>query len=116
MEKQHQDQNQGWVNPPPYTQDGMTTQQPQRIVHVVQQNILYGPNPVQVTCPNCSASITSATTEETGVIAWVMAGGLCLVGCWLGCCLIPLCVDSLKDVTHTCPNCQAFLGRYKAKM
>ena len=32
------------------------------------------------------------------------------------CCLcscIPLCIDSLQAVTHTCPNCNAFIGRYK---
>jgi len=30
-----------------------------------------------------------------------------------GCCLIPLCVDGLKDVDHICPNCNYTVGKYK---
>ena len=29
------------------------------------------------------------------------------------CAFIPCCVNSLKSVAHTCPNCRMFLGRYK---
>lgn len=29
------------------------------------------------------------------------------------CCLIPCCIDECMDVHHTCPNCQAYLGRYR---
>jgi lipopolysaccharide-induced tumor necrosis factor-alpha factor len=38
-------------------------------------------------------------------------GMLILFGLWLGCCLIPLCINSLKDVEHYCPNCNALIGR-----
>lgn len=37
----------------------------------------------------------------------------CLCRCIAGCCLIPFCIDALKDVDHTCPKCSALLGSYK---
>lgn len=33
--------------------------------------------------------------------------------CVLGCCLLPFCVDSLLDVSHTCPVCRNELFRYR---
>lgn len=33
--------------------------------------------------------------------------------CDLGCCLIPCLIDEFKDVTHTCPNCKAYIYTYK---
>uniref|UniRef100_A0A8C8SMN7 Cell death-inducing p53-target protein 1 n=1 Tax=Pelusios castaneus TaxID=367368 RepID=A0A8C8SMN7_9SAUR len=33
--------------------------------------------------------------------------------CDLGCCLIPCLIDDFKDVTHTCPNCKAYIYTYK---
>ena len=31
----------------------------------------------------------------------------------LGCCFIPLCMPSMKDVEHSCPNCNNILGHYR---
>ena len=33
--------------------------------------------------------------------------------CFFGCCLIPFCINEVKDCTHTCPNCKNFLGVYR---
>lgn len=33
--------------------------------------------------------------------------------CDLCCCLIPCLFDDFKDVTHTCPNCKAYIYTYK---
>ncbi|XP_023324383.1 lipopolysaccharide-induced tumor necrosis factor-alpha factor homolog [Eurytemora carolleeae] len=127
MEKQNynayqdQTQPQGWTSPPPYYEGDQqpTQQQPTthhtNVVHVVQ-NIKYGRQPVQTTCGNCRSTIVTATEADTGVVAFAIAAGFCVVGLWCGCCCIPFFMDSLKDVKHTCPNCNALLGTFKAGM
>merc|ERR1711962_1009618 len=101
--------------PPPYVNQQPTAAGPQmHTIGVVNHYMPFGPNSVEIKCSNCGAQITTRIERETGILGYALAGGLCLIGCWLGCCLIPLAVDSLKDVSHTCPNCNAFLGKYKA--
>jgi len=72
--------------------------QPQAPVMVQHQYVaprMFGPNPIDMECPNCRAQVTTATYEEVGVFAWIAAGVMCAVGLW--CCMcIPLCMDSLK--------------------
>lgn len=72
-----------------------------------------GESPVQTVCHNCKANIFTQTKYESGIAAWLIAGGCCLFGLWCGCCLLPFCIDSCKDVEHYCPNCRALVGRYK---
>merc|ERR1711970_1306141 len=74
----------------------------------------FGKDPVTTVCKNCGANITTSTTTETGLVAWISAGVLCGVGLW--CCFwIPLTMNSLKDVTHKCPNCNVVVGKHKGK-
>nr|XP_020747919.1 lipopolysaccharide-induced tumor necrosis factor-alpha factor homolog isoform X2 [Odocoileus virginianus texanus] len=71
------------------------------------------PDPVQFTCPYCMNQIVTVTTPVPGVLTWLMCTGIFVAGCFLGCCLIPFCVDSLMDVRHTCPVCLQELFLYK---
>lgn len=106
-------QQPGFVGGPAVTSQPMG-QPTQTVIHVsgrAQQR--YGDQPVSMICPNCGQNITTSTYKVTSVVQWAAAGGLLVVGCWLGCCLIPLCIDSLQDVKHSCPNCKAYLGMYK---
>uniref|UniRef100_A0A914XD50 LITAF domain-containing protein n=1 Tax=Plectus sambesii TaxID=2011161 RepID=A0A914XD50_9BILA len=73
----------------------------------------YGPYPNNTMCPKCHAQIVTQTQVRAGLLAWLICGGLVLIGCWLGCCLIPFCVDECQDIDHTCPNCKQFLGSYR---
>lgn len=63
-------------------------------------------SPVRITCPNCNADVITATEYEVNWVPWVACVFLVFFGCFLGCCLIPFCLDSLKDVVHKCPNCK----------
>lgn len=75
--------------------------------------INFGEVPVAMTCPNCRANIVTATTFVTGTLTWLACLGLCVIGCDLGCCLIPFCVDPLKDIVHTCPSCLTQVGVFR---
>jgi len=92
-------------------------QQPQGPVQVVTQVQYvaapsFGYRPVTMNCPHCQAHVTTKTDSEPSVVAWIVGGLLCLVGFW-PCSCIPCCVDSMQQVTHSCPSCKNFLGRYK---
>merc|ERR1711890_12653 len=104
---------QQYQSPPGYTQPPPPYQQPPPVVQtVLVQGPVFGRQPVNTTCKSCGAQITTATKEETGVIAYVIAAVTCALGIWCGCCLIPFCMDNMKDVTHFCPNCNAMQGKY----
>lgn len=76
-------------------------------------NMVFGESPVSMVCPHCQTHIITCTTYQDGTLTWLSAGALLLLGCWLGCCLIPFCLDGCKDVIHSCPNCHARLGSYR---
>lgn len=72
----------------------------------------YSSYPQTIVCQHCSATVTTSTMFTVGTYAWLIALFILIVGLWLGCCLIPFCVDGCKDVIHTCPNCHCTVGRY----
>jgi len=86
---------------------------PQQVVVVT--NTRWSPNPMTITCPFCRANVTTSISSEPGAMAWIVGGLLCVFGFWC-CACIPCCIDSLKDVKHTCPNCKKFLGMYKGNL
>jgi len=96
----------------PGQQPGPAGQQPQTVI-VTTQGLRLGPDPASITCPTCRQEVITVVQYENGLMTWILVGSCAAVGCWLGCCLIPLCVDDCKDVIHTCPNCRGFLGRYR---
>ncbi|GAU95147.1 hypothetical protein RvY_06822 [Ramazzottius varieornatus] len=71
------------------------------------------PDPCQIQCPSCNNNVLTQTEYEAGAMTWLWAGGLCLLGCWLGCCLVPFCINETQDVIHKCPNCNSVVGRYR---
>ncbi|KAM8950977.1 lITAF domain-containing protein isoform 1-T1 [Lycaon pictus] len=69
--------------------------------------------PIQSVCPYCGNYIITVTNPVPGTLTWLLCTGFFVFGCFLGCCLLPFCVDSLMDVKHTCPVCQHELFRYR---
>ncbi|KAI1292362.1 hypothetical protein EDD11_008798 [Mortierella claussenii] len=60
-----------------------------------------------VVCQHCNYLVLTDTTPETGILGLLMAG---ITSC--GCCLLPLCMTSTKDMMHSCPNCHEDIGLY----
>eukprot|EP01117_Protostelium_nocturnum_P005269 TRINITY_DN191_c0_g1_i1.p2 TRINITY_DN191_c0_g1~~TRINITY_DN191_c0_g1_i1.p2 ORF type:complete len:148 (+),score=28.13 TRINITY_DN191_c0_g1_i1:286-729(+) len=71
----------------------------------------WGELPQRHVCQYCNSNIVTHVHYETGGLTWLAAGGLCLLGCWLGCCLVPFYMDGLKDPIHICPNCHCVVGK-----
>ena len=71
-----------------------------------------GELPVQVTCPTGNHVVTTNVAYKNGTLTFIVAALLCFL---LGpcCALIPFCIDSLKDVEHTCPVDGTVIGVYK---
>lgn len=79
---------------------------------IVTTVVPVGSESTHMICPHCYAEIDTATRTEPGMIAYISGLVIALLGGFCGCCLIPCCIDSCMAVHHTCPNCNAYLGRY----
>ncbi|KAJ8413630.1 hypothetical protein AAFF_G00081370 [Aldrovandia affinis] len=62
--------------------------------------------PSLIQCPSCQEFITTKTFYRVGSTTWLMCLMSVIIGCVAGCCLIPFCLESAKDLEHRCPKCQ----------
>ena len=74
----------------------------------------YGRIPAECVCPRCRLNIVTRIEYKPGSLTWILCVLLVLVGCWLGCCLIPFCIDDVGNVEHYCPHCAALVGEYRS--
>uniref|UniRef100_A0A183CFZ9 LITAF domain-containing protein n=1 Tax=Globodera pallida TaxID=36090 RepID=A0A183CFZ9_GLOPA len=73
-----------------------------------------GPYPQQTHCTYCHHRVPTRTRIVVGNMTWMVCCGICLVGgFFLCCCLVPFCIDDLKDCEHYCGNCNIYLGTFK---
>ncbi|CAK5012808.1 unnamed protein product [Meloidogyne enterolobii] len=75
---------------------------------------IYGPYPVEMDC--CKSRILTNTATSIGALVWIICM-LCffLGGCGLICfffCWVPFFIEDCKDIVHTCPSCNIYLGKY----
>ncbi|KAJ7984721.1 hypothetical protein DPEC_G00357690 [Dallia pectoralis] len=61
--------------------------------------------PAIVRCPFCEQVVTTKTYRKIGSAPWILCFLSGILGCVAGCCLIPFCLNNLKDVYHSCPEC-----------
>merc|ERR1719491_686335 len=105
-------------------QQGQPMQQGQQVVMVHQpvatHQVVVHQRPMQfptrstvALCPKCNQNVQTRVHSEPGLGTWLVCGGLCLAGCWLGCCFIPFCVEDLQDAHHSCPTCGTHMGSRK---
>jgi len=80
---------------------------------IVTTVVPVGPEQTHMVCQYCHAEIDTTTKTEPGLIAYIAGIIICVIGCPFGCCLIPCCIDKCMDVHHSCPNCKAYLGKYR---
>ncbi|XP_073501843.1 uncharacterized protein [Phyllobates terribilis] len=101
---------------PPTPSYGVGGVQPS-VTAPVTPNVIIGTSfadtPVRCSCPVCHQSIVTRTEHTSGLLTWLIFGCLILLGCWLGCCLIPFIVDGCKDVDHYCPSCNHHISKFK---
>ena len=86
--------------------------------YAAAQTVNYKATPVQVRCPNCHQDIITELSYDSGLLVWVVVGIMFLLGLFMlwplwCCCWIPLVMNDLKDVQHSCPNCHHVCGTYK---
>lgn len=86
--------------------------QPSQTVIVTAPSMVFGETSVQLRCPNCHQDVLTTITYEAGMLTFIFVVVLFLIG-GICCFWIPLLIDGLKDVNHTCPNCRFKCGTYK---
>ncbi|KAI1884663.1 hypothetical protein AGOR_G00228740 [Albula goreensis] len=99
--------------PPPASSPPVTSPMVSVQTIYVQPGAVFRDQPVQALCPACSQLVVTRMEYDTGTMTWLSCLALSFFGCVYGCCLIPFCVDSLKDVNHYCPNCNKLMGVYR---
>ena len=67
---------------------------------------------MQMRCPHCQVDMITTVRYEPGMLTWISMGIMFLLG-FLICCWIPLLIDALKDVVHSCPSCHYKCGVHK---
>nr|XP_061844135.1 cell death-inducing p53-target protein 1 homolog [Nerophis lumbriciformis] len=82
-----------------------------QVVHTAPQNLLTD-LPGQVTCSNCHTHCITRTRYKTGTLTWIIVITLLLLCLWPFA-FIPLCIDTFKDVEHSCSTCGTVLHVHK---
>ncbi|XP_034544388.1 LITAF domain-containing protein-like [Notolabrus celidotus] len=111
--------NYGFMHPPPTAQQPMSQYVPQQPYTVQPVNLVVQDLPMdypgRMRCPDCRRIVLTEVSYINGACTWLTCFLIGFFLCW-PCCCIPFCSKGLKDVEHSCPQCQKVLHRYKRGM
>lgn len=62
-------------------------------------------------CNDCKRAITPNRIYEPTTLTWFVCGGVCMIGCWFGVCLAPLCINSFQVATVYCSACNSIINK-----
>ncbi|RVE59362.1 hypothetical protein OJAV_G00187750 [Oryzias javanicus] len=68
-----------------------------------------GSKPATTKCPSCQAVVVTRTQLKVGAPSFIVCFVCSMLGCVLGCCLIPFLTKRFKNVHHYCPRCQTHI-------
>ncbi|RHZ52774.1 hypothetical protein Glove_457g61 [Diversispora epigaea] len=102
-------------SPPPLEQN-VPIPKPLPCIFVEQSPVLLQDlrtEPCITSCPHCNQIVLSSTKYKSGSATYLTSLTLLVLGLtsW-GCCLIPFCVNNLKDCIHSCPKCGKIMAKY----
>ena len=66
--------------------------------------------PAPFTCPHCGQQGVTSVEYQPGCLTYLLCAGTAFIGCWMGCCLLPFCINEVQDATHYCPHCSRGVG------
>jgi len=104
--------------PPSYSESvaqPLVMQQPLPIGFAVPHQMItpLGPTSINTNCPHCHAQIDTTVVSRPSIWAYMSSTVLALIGCWMGCCLIPCLIDDCMDKQHNCPGCNGDVGLFR---
>ena len=57
-------------------------------------------------CQHCNREVIPNRIYEPTTLTWLLGSGLCMIGCWFGVCLAPLCSNHFQVATVYCTFCE----------
>ncbi|KAG5676623.1 hypothetical protein PVAND_006443 [Polypedilum vanderplanki] len=99
--------------PPPFRQSSpqlSLTQSQEAKLSTIQNIQINGTRPLHVKCMHCSENVFTNIHYDSNLCVYLTALFLCSVSCL---CCIPFFIKQIKDVRHSCPRCDTYLGTYR---
>ncbi|KAH8397163.1 hypothetical protein KR215_010024, partial [Drosophila sulfurigaster] len=71
-----------------------------------------GPESSRLVCPKCKMSILTTTTPRSSSTTHLIALLMCCCSCCI-CAPFLYCTECARNIEHTCPSCNNYIGTYK---